>query len=126
MAYFLYVASTSLFSGRRWYESARPRGKAEALVFVFGCLAKASLSASLLWPPSLCLLGVDRDALARHSGEAEVLVFDLADVAKALVQFEHSSEVLVFIHDASPDATEQFEQAMEVKEAFLDIVSACK
>jgi hypothetical protein len=49
-----------------------------------------------------------------------VLVFDLVVVAKALVQFEHSSEVLVFDFDASPEATAQFEQAMEVDEAFLE------
>ena len=48
-----------------------------------------------------------------------MLVFDLADAAKALAQFEHSSEMLIFILDASQEATEQFEQAMEVEEAFL-------
>jgi hypothetical protein len=48
-----------------------------------------------------------------------VLVFDLADVAKALAQFEHSSEALVFALDASLEATEQFEEATEVDEAFL-------
>ena len=68
---------------------------------------------------SLCLLGVDRDALAHHCEEAEVLVFDLANVVKALAQFEHSSEALVFNLDASPEATKQFEQATEVDEAFL-------
>ena len=51
--------------------------------------------------------------------EAEVLIFDLAVVAKALAQFEHSSGVLVFNLDASPEATVQFEQATEVDEAFL-------
>ena len=30
-----------------------------------------------------------------------MLVFDLADAAKALAQFEHSSEMLIFILDAS-------------------------
>ena len=48
-----------------------------------------------------------------------MLVFDLAVVAKALVQFEHPSEVLVFNLDASVDATKQFEQATEVEGAFL-------
>jgi len=48
-----------------------------------------------------------------------VLVFDIAVVAKALVQFEHPSEVLVFDFDASLEATEQFEQATEVEEVFL-------
>ena len=48
-----------------------------------------------------------------------MLVFDLVDVARALAQFEHSSEVLVFNLDASLEATEQFEQATEVDEAFL-------
>ena len=46
-------------------------------------------------------------------------MFDLADAVKALSQFEHSSEMLIFILDASQEATEQFEQAMEVEEAFL-------
>ena len=48
-----------------------------------------------------------------------MLVFDLVDVTKALAQFEHLSEALVFNLDASPEATEQFEQATEVDEAFL-------
>ena len=48
-----------------------------------------------------------------------MLIFDLAVVAKALAQFENSSEVLVFNLDASPEATVQFEQATEVEEAFL-------
>ena len=48
-----------------------------------------------------------------------MLVFDLAVVAKALAQFKHSSEVLVFNLDTSLEATVQFEQATEVKEAFL-------
>jgi len=89
------------------------------LVFDLARLAEASVLVLLLWPLSLCLLEVDREALARHSGETKVFVFDLADVAKALAQFEHLSEVLVFILDASLEATEQFEQATEVKEAFL-------
>ena len=46
-------------------------------------------------------------------------MFDLADAVKALSQFEHSSEMLIFILDASQEATEQFEQAMEVEEAYL-------
>jgi len=46
-------------------------------------------------------------------------MFDLADAVKALSQFEHSSEMLIFILDASQEATEQFEQAMEAGEAFL-------
>ena len=48
-----------------------------------------------------------------------MLVFDLADAVKSLAQFEHSSEMLIFILDASQESTEQFEQAMEVEEAFL-------
>ena len=48
-----------------------------------------------------------------------MLIFDLAVVAKALAQFEHSSEVLVFDLDASLEATMQFEQATKVGEAFL-------
>ena len=65
------------------------------------------------------MLEVDREVLAHRSGGVEVLVFDLADAAKALVQFEHSSEMLIFILDASQEAIEQFEQATEVEEAFL-------
>ena len=68
------------------YESMCPSERAEALVFDLVRLAKASVSALLLWPPSLCLLGVNRDALARRCGEAKVLVFYLVDVAKALAQ----------------------------------------
>ena len=101
------------------YESACLCGRAEALVFDLERLVKALVSALLLWPLSLCLLGVDRDALAHHCEEAEVLVFDLANVVKALTQFKHSLKVLVFILDASLEATEQFEQATEVDEAFL-------
>ena len=48
-----------------------------------------------------------------------MLIFDLAVVAKALVQFEHLSGVLVFDLDASPEAIEQFEQATKVDEVFL-------
>jgi len=46
-------------------------------------------------------------------------MFDLAHAAKAMAQFEHSSKMLIFILDASQEATEQFEQATEVEEAFL-------
>jgi hypothetical protein len=53
-----------------------------------------------------------------HEG-AEVLVFDLADVVKALAQFEYSSEVVAFNFVASPETTKQFEQATEVEKAFL-------
>ena len=48
-----------------------------------------------------------------------MLVFDIAVVAKALVQFEHQSEVLIFNLDASLEATEKFEHATEVEGAFL-------
>ena len=71
------------------YESACPRRKVEALVFDLVRLAEASASALLLWPPSWCLLGLDRGALPCRCGEAEVLIFDLVDVVKALAQFEH-------------------------------------
>jgi len=94
-------------------------GEAELLVFDLARLAEASVLVLLLWPLSLCLLEVDREALVGHSGETKVLIFDLADVAKALAQFEHSLEVLVFILDASLEVREQFVQAMEVEEAFL-------
>jgi hypothetical protein len=49
-----------------------------------------------------------------------VLVFDLVVVVKAFVQLERSSEVLVFNLDAFLEVTVQFEQAMEVDEAFLE------
>ena len=101
------------------YESVCSRGKARVLVFDLVGLSEASVFVLSLWPSSLSLLGVDRDATACRSGEAEVLVFDLVDVAKALTQFKHSSKMLVFIRDASLDATKQFEQATKVKEAFL-------
>jgi hypothetical protein len=51
------------------------------------------------------LLAVDGDALALLREGAEVLMFDLADVAKALAQFEHSSEVVAFDFVASLEAT---------------------
>ena len=54
------------------------------LVFDFVRLAKAAVPILLFWSPSLCLLGIDRDVVARCRREAEVLIFDLADVAKAL------------------------------------------
>ena len=46
-------------------------------------------------------------------------MFDLADVVKALAQFEHSSVVVAFDFVASLEVTEQFEQATQVEEAFL-------
>ena len=58
--------------------------------------------------PASWSLAVNKEVLACRSGEAEVLVFDLVVVVKALVQFEHSSGVLVSDLDASPEATEQF------------------
>ena len=76
-------------------------GKGEVLVFDLARLTEASVFILSLWPPSLCLLGVDMNSLARCCGETRVLVFDLAVVAKALMQFEHPSEVLVFDLDAS-------------------------
>ena len=101
------------------YESVLWREGSGGLVFNVGRLAEALVLVLLLWPPSLLLLGVDREALARHSGGTWVLMFDLADVAKALAQFEHSSEMLALILVASQEATEQFGKAMEVEEAFL-------
>ena len=65
------------------------------------------------------MLIVDGDALAHLREGAEVLLFDLADAAKALAQFEHSSEVVAFDFVGSQEAVEQFEQAIEVGEAFL-------
>jgi hypothetical protein len=71
-------------------------------------------------PPLLFSLAPVEDELARHSGEAEVLVFDLVDVAKALAHLPPSWCMLVFDLAASPKATEQFEQTIEVGEAFLE------
>ena len=56
--------------------------EAKLLVFDLARLAEASVLVLLLWPLSLCLLEVDREALARHSEETEVLVFDLADICE--------------------------------------------
>ena len=66
------------------YDFVFLRGEAELLVFDLARLAEASVLVLLLWPPSLCLLEVDREALACRSGETKVLIFDLADAAKAL------------------------------------------
>jgi hypothetical protein len=52
------------------------------------------------------LLAVDGDALAHLREGAEMLVFDLVDVAEALAQFEHSSEVVAFDFVGSQEATE--------------------
>ena len=93
------------------YESVLLREGAELLIFYLGRLVEALVLVLPLWPPPLCLLEVDREVLACRSGGTEVLMFDLDDAAKALVQFEHSSEMLIFILDASQEATEQFEQA---------------
>ena len=87
------------------YESVCSRRIGEVLVFDLAYLVEALVYVLSFWPPSLCLLGVDRYSLARRCGEAGVLVFDLAVVVKALVQFVHPSEVLVFDLDASPEAT---------------------
>ena len=65
------------------------------------------------------MLVVDGDALAHLREGAEALVFDVADAAKALAQFEHSLDVVAFNFVGSQEATEQFEQATEVGEAFL-------
>ena len=48
-----------------------------------------------------------------------MLVFDPSHDAKALAQFQHSSEMLALILAASQEAIEQFGQATEVEEAFL-------
>ena len=101
------------------YKSVLLREGAELLVFDLGRLAEALVLVLPLWPLLLCLLEVDSEVLACRNGGTEVLVFDLADAAKALAQFEHSSEMLIFILDASQEATEQFEQATVVEEAFL-------
>ena len=44
------------------------REGAELLVFYLGRLVEALVLVLPLWPPSLLLLGVDREALACHSG----------------------------------------------------------
>ena len=66
------------------YESVLLREGAELLVFDLGRLAEALVLVLPLWPPPLCLLEVDKEVLAHCSGGTEVLVFDLADAAKAL------------------------------------------
>jgi hypothetical protein len=74
----------------------------------------------LLLPPLLFFLALVVDEVARHCREAEVLVFDLVDVMKALAHLWSSWCVLVFDLAASPEATEQFEQATKVSETFLE------
>ena len=96
-------------------ELVHPRGRAKALVFDLVSCAEAPLHTWFVVAPTFWSLCVEREVLACHCGEAEVLIFDLAVVAKALVQFEPSSKVLVFNLDASPEATVQFEQATEVE-----------
>ena len=59
------------------------RGGVELLVFGLGRLAEALVFILLLWPPSLCLLEVDKEVLARRDGETDVLVFYLVGVTKA-------------------------------------------
>ena len=66
------------------YESVLLREGAELLVFDFGRLAEALVLVWLIWPPSLCLLEVDKEVLARRSGETKVLIFYLVGVTKAL------------------------------------------
>ena len=75
----------------------------------------------MLLPPLLSFLVDVEYEFARRSREAEVLVFDLADVAKVLAQFEHSLEVLVFDLDASLEATVQFEQGTKAIELMLGL-----
>jgi hypothetical protein len=58
------------------------------------------------------LLAVVGVYLECQAGGCAVLVFDLADVAKALVQFEWSSDV-------SQETTIQLVQVTVVEEAFL-------
>ena len=67
------------------------RGEAKVLVFDLARLAEALVFVLSLWPPSLCLLGVDMNSLVRRRGETRVLVSDLAVVAKALVGFPPSA-----------------------------------
>jgi DNA primase len=92
------------------------------LVFDLVSLAEACALTFFLWPPLLCRPATAGEVLARRRGKAEVLVFDLAVVAKALVQFEHSLEVLVFDLDASPKAIVQFEKATE---AIVHMLERC-
>ena len=57
-------------------------------------LAEARALTFFLWPPLLCRLAITREVLAHWRGKTEVLVFNLAAVAKALAQFEHSLEAV--------------------------------
>ena len=66
------------------YESVFLHGEDKLLVFDLACLVEASVLVLLLWPLSLCLLEVDREALARRSKETKVHIFNLADVTKVL------------------------------------------
>jgi len=66
------------------YESVLLREGAELLVFDLGRPVEALVIVLPLWPPPMCLLEVDSEVLACCSGGTEVLMFDLADAAKAL------------------------------------------
>jgi hypothetical protein len=67
------------------------------LVFDLIWPMEASVLIFFLLPPLLFSLASIEDELARHSGEAEVLVPNLADVAKALAHLRPSWCVLVFM-----------------------------
>jgi len=66
--------------------------------------------------PSLVDVG---DVLACRSGESEVLVFDLGDVAKALAQLQHLLGVLILDLVTSQEATMQFVQTTAATELML-------
>ena len=100
-------------------ELARHSGEAGVVAFALARLVEDSAAFRSHWPPPLCLLTIELDALACPRRRDEAFVFDLADAMKALAQFEHSSVVVAFDFVASLEVTEQFEQATEVKEAFL-------
>jgi hypothetical protein len=70
-------------------------------------------------------LDVNREVLARRCGEAKVLIFDLVVVAKALAQFEHSSEVLVFNLELLQRSQCNLSKQQRLREPFLGVVFAC-
>lgn len=72
-----------------------------------------------LLPPLLSFLIDAEYESMRCAVLAIVVVFVFVNAVKAFAQFEHSSEVVAQIANASQDATWQFEQATDSKEAFL-------
>jgi hypothetical protein len=107
------------------YKLARPRRKAEVLVFDLVWLADAPVLIFLLLPPLLFSLAPIEDELACHSGEAEVLISYLADVARALAHLRPSWCMLAFDLAASPEPQSNLSKQRRLMKHFLSVVFAC-